>query len=103
MGKNNLGKFYLDFERINKRDGYVYYWTLGDYNKQTKDGISSHKNYRQGDCKLFRFKFISASLHKKNMGAGDGIVMNFPEANRTWINPDPKSTNGIILNTVCSR
>ena len=29
---------YVDFERIRKHGGYVYYWMLGDYLKPTETG-----------------------------------------------------------------
>ena len=31
MGKNAKGSIYVDFERIRKVDGYVFYWQLGDF------------------------------------------------------------------------
>ena len=51
--------FYVDYERIRKHDGYVYYWELVDYLKPNKYGTWSAKVYNQGDCKLFRFKSLS--------------------------------------------
>ena len=60
--------FYMDFERIRKHDGFVYYWILGDYLKPTKYGDLSGKVYRQGDCKLFRYKYLNSSFHQKPMG-----------------------------------
>ena len=61
---------YVDFERIRKRDGYVYYWELGDYLKPNKHGILSVRAYAQGDCKLFRVKHLSFSLYKEQLGGG---------------------------------
>ena len=35
VGKNTRGDaFYVDYERIRKVDGYVYYWELTDFVKQ---------------------------------------------------------------------
>ena len=53
---------YVDFERIRKVDGFVYYWDLVDNSKPTKNGILSSKAYNQGDCKLFRFQNLSLSF-----------------------------------------
>jgi len=64
--------YYVDFERIRKHDGFFYYWVLTDYLKPDKDGDLSAKMYKQGDCKLFRFKVLSISTHKEPMGGGTG-------------------------------
>jgi len=53
---------YVDFERMRKHDGYVYWWELADYLKPTSTGTLSVKVYNQGDCKLFRYKILSFSL-----------------------------------------
>jgi hypothetical protein len=44
---------YVDFERIKKHDGYVYWWDLTDLLKPNEYGILSGKAYKQGDCKSF--------------------------------------------------
>ena len=57
--KGELGDtFYVDFERIRKHDGYVYYWVLTDYLRPTAQGHLSTTKYCQGDCKLFREKVL---------------------------------------------
>ena len=50
--------YYVDFERIKNVDGFVYWWDLTDYLKQTQYGHLSTKLHRQGDCKTFRYKFL---------------------------------------------
>ena len=60
--------FYVDFERIRKHDGYVYFWRLSNYLKPSKWGDLSAKLYNQGDCKLFRFKILGSSYYKQHMG-----------------------------------
>ena len=75
LSKNSSGdNFYVDFERVRKVDGYVYWWELTDYLKPDKNGHLSGKVYQQGDCKLFRFKTLSYSFHKEPMGGGNGDV-----------------------------
>ena len=93
--------FYVDFERIRKVDGYVYYWELVDLLKPDKDGDLSYKSYRQGDCKLFRTKYVVASFHKEPMGGGSGESVT-PE-NPKWKYPPPNSSIEIVLKAVCSR
>ena len=101
VGENVEGDtFYVDFERIRKHDGFVYFWTLSDFFKPI-DGVSSLKIYHQGDCKLFRFKVLSASTHKGPMGGGTGKVYSKPD--KDWTHPPPNSSSEYILKPVCSR
>ena len=91
---------YVDFERIRKHGGYVYWWDLLDYLKPIQGDLSS-KMYHQGDCKLFRFKVLSGSLHKEPMGRGTGDVSEPPERHKGWKYPSPNSANEFILKRVC--
>ena len=91
--------FYVDFERIRKHGGYVYFWQISDYLKPTKYGDLSGKSYMQGDCKLLRFKALSNSHHKEPMGQGTGET-NSPK-NPEWEYPPPDSIGNIILIAVC--
>ena len=102
MDKNVSGDtFYVDFERIRKHGGYVYWWELGDYLKPTKYGDLSDKSYKQGDCKLFRFKVLSYSHHKEPMGRGTGDVQEPVKKLQGWRYPPPNSPSETILKSVC--
>ena len=90
---------YVDFERIKKHDGYVYYWELGDLLKPNEYGILSGKAYKQGDCKKFRYKYLSFSFHKEPMGGGTGETLNTPD--KEWTYPPPDSVSETILKSVC--
>ena len=91
--------FYVDFERIRKHGGYVYWWELMDYLKPLKYGILSIKVYKQGDCKLFRYKYLTASPHKEPMGGGTGKTENEPD--KEWRYPPPNSANESVLKRIC--
>ena len=93
--------FYVDFERIRKHDGFVYFWILEDLLKPDNQGHLSVEMYHQGDCKLFRLKILSFSFYKKQMGGGTGLPYN--PKNPEWTYPRPKSVNEIELKKVCSR
>ena len=96
---NTIGDtFYVDFERIRKHDGYVYWWDLTDYLKPTI-GILSWKAYLQGDCKLFGYKYLSTSYHKEPMGRGRGVLDD--DTFRDWVYSAPNSIGRIILKKVC--
>jgi hypothetical protein len=93
--------FYVDFERIRKHGGYVYFWDLTDYLKPTKYGHLSGKGYLQSDCKLFRIKALSSSFHKEPMGGGTGQVIEPKGKQANWIYPSPNSMTETILKSVC--
>jgi hypothetical protein len=102
VGKTVEGNtHYVDFERIRKVDGYVYYWILSDYLKPIK-GHLSEKLYNQGDCKLFRHMYLSASFHKEPMGRGNASDIGITNLQK-WIYPSPDSVDEAILKAVCSR
>ena len=92
--------YYVDFERIRKRGGYVYYWDLQDLLKPNSEFLSGQR-YIQGDCKLFRYKILSVSVHKEPMGGGTGRIDNKPD--KEWSYPAPNTVNETILKLVCSR
>jgi hypothetical protein len=92
---------YVDFERIRKHDGYVYYWTLGVFLRPSQTGALSLKQYIQGDCKLFRFKGLSYSFHNKPMGEGTPSTTLNPK-NPQWHYPPPNSKIETVLNSVCA-
>jgi hypothetical protein len=93
--------FYVDFERIRKHGGYVYWWDLTDYLKPTQPGHLSSKIYNQGDCKSFRRKGLSYSFHKEPMGGGTGDVQE--PVKKGWKYPPPESSIETVLKSVCSR
>ena len=97
----NGNTFYVDFERIRKVDGYVYFWLLQDSLKPKRHGILSGKMYNQGDCKLFRFKTLSFYFHKEPMGGGTGDVSEPIGINRNWKHPPPNTIDEFILKHVC--
>ena len=102
VGENVSGSaFYLDFERIRKVDGYVYFWYMQNYLKPDKFGDFSAKMYLQGDCKIFRVKYLSFSYHKEPMGRGTGEVN--ASHSKEWTFPTPDSVIEEILKKSCSR
>ena len=98
---NKAAIFSVDFERIRKNDGYVYFWEMTDYFKPTLQGHLSVKTYKQGDCKLFRFKGLSWSFHKEPFGEDLDYTHNVPD--KDWRYPSPNSSAEEILKQVCNR
>ena len=96
----NGTRAYIDFDKIRKHDGYVYFWALEDLLKPDQDGDLSYINYYQVDCNLFRFKHLSASYYKQAMGKG--TVKNVTDENPEWIDVNPNWIMGTYLKSVCS-
>jgi hypothetical protein len=94
-------RVYIDFDRIRKHGGYVYWWLLYDYLEPSKQGHLSNQIYFQGDCNLFRFEALSYSLHKEPMGGGIGDVEKPRPKEKGWRYPPPNSSAEIILKNVC--
>ncbi len=92
---------YVDYERIRKHGGHVYFWELIDMLTPLKSGHLSSKSYIKGDCKLFRYSYLSHSFHIEPMGLGTGDVRE--PVKKGWIYPPPNSPDEIILKKVCSR
>ena len=90
--------FYLDFERIKKHDGYVYFWILNDYLKPLSGGSFSGKFYVQGDCKLFRMKTLSTSLYKEPMSKGTGETFTPPDKWKYL----PNSVLELVTKSLCN-
>ena len=91
---------YIDFDKIRKHDGYVYFWALEDLLKPDQDGDLSYINYYQGDCNLFRYKHLSASYYKQAMG--EGTVNNVTDENPEWKDVNPNWIMATYLKLVCS-
>ena len=99
VAENVNGTYYVDFERIRKHGDYIKFRELVDLLKPDKDGDLSYKLYEQGDCKLFRYKYLGSSNYKQPMGGGHGADYNEPD--KDWRYPSPYSINEIVLKSVC--
>ena len=92
---------YVDYERIRKHGGYVYYWRLSDYLNPSPHGSLSAKTYTQGDCKLFRYKDLSYYFYKEPLGrgTGDSNSPKNPQWEQTW--GQTGSTNSELFRGRC--
>ena len=95
--------FYVDFERIQKHDEFIYFWYIRDYLNPETNGDLSSKEYRQGDCKLFRYKILSSSFHKEPMGGGTGRTKPVPKKHKDWKYLPPNTPIETLLKISCSR
>ncbi len=93
--------FHVDFESIKKHGGYVYWWDLTDYFEPSELEVLSAKTYHQGDCKTFRYKWLSMSFHREPMGGGTSEVIKLNKKDKRWRDPPPPSSEEVILKSVC--
>ena len=56
----NGATFYVDFERIKKHKGLVYYWQLANYLKPTQDGTFSAKSYKEADWYCSSYQLLNS-------------------------------------------
>ncbi len=67
LWENVQSSFYVNFEKIKKRNEYVYYWQLGNF-LNTHQRILVDQSTQTIFCKLLRYKSLSYSFHKVRMG-----------------------------------
>ena len=75
--------FYVDFQKIRKHDGKVYYWRLTDYLKP-ENGIWSGEAYIEAECGPFRQRFLAVSLYSGSMATGTEKKANESQLSKDW-------------------
>ena len=95
----NGDEYFVDFQRVKKHDGYVYWRQLTNRVKPSPSGVLSGKFYFQTDCKLLRYKTLSFSAHKAPMGEGIGITDNTPD--QDWRFLPRNSSMETSLKAIC--
>ena len=91
--------FYVNSDSIKEDGEYVYWWQMRDYSNQDGNGYMSDQSYIQGDCGVFRFKYLSLILYEQPMGKGTGETFNPP--NPEWYYPVPETIEAVLLDEVC--
>ena len=98
---NDAGNtFFVDFERILKKNEYLFFWTLKDRQNVNHLGYLSTQIYRQTDCKMSRFKVLKYSFHEKPMGIESGTSIDTKKPN--WEFPSSSSAEEVILKAICN-
>ena len=89
--------YYIDFDSIKARNGYVYYWGLSDYITPNNGNMSS-KIYYQVDCELDKYKFLSGTFYNESMGKGKSETSTPPD---DWMYLSPDSAYEVVIDSVC--
>ena len=93
---------YINISSIKKQDGYSYWWTLADYPKPDSYGDMSSERYLQVDCALIRYKVLSWSFYKKNMGTGSFEIVPTSSIPTEWQYSRPNSVMADAIELGCS-
>lgn len=92
-------KIYVDFDRIRKVKGLVYYWVLRDRLEPFKESLSN-KVYVKADCETVRKMTLSQSEYRLPIAEGDAIITFTPDPKWRYAYPD--SVGEAILQAVCN-
>ena len=93
---------YVDFERIRKNGGYIYFWELINFLKPSKLGYLSTISYIEGDCNIFRYRNLQISYYTEHIGRGTRSIFD-SNPSKEWQYVPPNSTYEIVLKSVCNR
>ena len=83
--------FYMDPDSIKEEDGYISFWTLIDYVKDSSDNIRSQISRRHVDCDQGILRNETEYNYDENMGEGD-ITIPDELTLSEWIKP-PEGSN----------
>jgi len=93
-------KSYVDFDRIRKVKGLVYYWTIRDALEPNEWGMLSVKKYYKVDCDTLREMMLSYSDYKLPMAEGTAETTFTPDPK--WDYAQPDSVGETKLQAVCA-
>jgi len=96
--------YYVDFDRIRKHEGRVYYWSLVSHVKPKKYVIAwalSAKVYYEAECGRFRERLLEFAIHPDKMG-WDRVIHRIDNPPRVWSYPSPNSVSERTLKIVCN-
>ena len=95
-----LTNYYVDYKRIRKHDGKVYYWELGELLRTDQNGMRSAIIYIEAECGRFRFRYLNQTYYNDMMGSGEVLFSN-NTSDKEWNYPPPNSPRDTILEFVC--
>ena len=94
--------YYLNYNSIEIKDGYVFYWFLMNYLNPNKNAPKSTAMYLKADCNIFEVKPIKAVFFLDAMGKNKKNEFNY-SLNEAWRSYAPNSNPRIMLNSICKK
>ena len=99
--KNKGNKWYVDFESIEKKGKYIFYFELHDFGEKDNNGDMSAVNYKQVDCQKLGYKFIEDTYYSGPMASGS-INAFYDEPDEDWKISTKGTFGHDILKKVCN-
>ena len=102
-GKNGDIEFYVDYKNVETRNGFVYWYYLGNQPKNKPLYGKSTITYKKGDCGDMKFMTLTNFVYDKLNGKGV-MMRKFqpPERKRGWEFVVPGSNGEYELKKVCN-
>ena len=97
-GKNI--EYYINYESIEMKNGYVFYWFLMNFINPNPNGPKSTSMYLKADCKNNEVQPKHTIFFKDQMGKNK-LNEFYYSSNESWRTYSPSSTPQIMLNSVC--
>ena len=95
------GEFYIDYDRIKKRDNIVYVWVLSDLLEPNKWNSLSYIYYYKYNCEI-PLKYMTSQIMFCNDSMGKGNCET-SRLDDKWLYPRPGSVNEALIEKVCSQ
>ena len=96
----NKNIHYVDFEEMNKIDGYIYYWEMTNYANPT-DRLLSIATYHKADCDSYRYKDVTFNGYTQEMAQGEPETMDLTILDKDWAYPVAGSVADYSLKLAC--
>ena len=92
-------KYYVDFDRIQIKQKYIYYWELTDYASEDGYGYLSDITKVVVDCDLQRFQNLQVTNYKGAMGSG--VTTGYGKPSSKWLYPPPNTIKETMVFRMC--
>lgn len=104
FSNNKAGDHYIDYDRIVKGDGYIYFWALINHlrpSAQNELRALSSIVYHKVDCKTPR-KLMYLQFLRYGQYYGKGTVTGRSTLGKKWRYPEPGTLRELYVDHVCS-
>ncbi len=94
--------YYINYDSIEIKDGYVFYWFLMNFLEPNKNGPKSTSMYLKADCNKLEVQPIKALFFHEAMGKNKKNEFYY-SSKESWRSYNMNSTPGIMLSSVCDK
>ena len=94
--------YYLNYNSIEIKDSYVYFWFLMNFINPNENGPKSTSMYLKADCNKFEVQPIKSIFFSETMGKNKKNEFYY-SSNESWRSYNINSTPGMMLHSVCEK